>query len=135
MKILTRYVLREFLIPLVYCMTGFLSIYVLFDLFGSFSRLMSAKISFKTVVLYFCGYLSPYFHYIVPAALMLATLYTMWSFCRRSEIVAMRASGVSFLVRDGVLRRLGERELRAEEGAVGRADEAREIRPEPAFKG
>ena len=97
MKILTRYVLREFLIPLVYCMTGFLSIYVLFDLFGSFSRLMSAKISFKTVVLYFCGYLSPYFHYIVPAALMLATLYTMWSFCRHSEIVAMRASGVSFL--------------------------------------
>ena len=28
---------------------------------------------------------------------MLATLYTMWSFCRHSEITAMRASGVSFL--------------------------------------
>ena len=97
MKILTRYVLREFLIPLFYCMTGFLSIYVLFDLFGSFSRIVDAEVSLKTTVLYFCGYLSPYFHYIAPAALMLATLYTMWSFCRHSEIVAMRASGVSFL--------------------------------------
>lgn len=97
MKILTRYVLREFLIPLFYCLVGFLSIYVLFDLFGSFSRIVSSKIPFWSVVRYFCGYLAPYFHYIVPAALMLATLYTMWCFCRHSEIVAMRASGVSFL--------------------------------------
>ena len=97
MKILTRYVLREFLVPFFYCMVGFLSIYVLFDLFGSFSRLMAANIDIKTAALYFCGYLAPYFHYIVPAALMLATLYTMWNFCRHSEIVAMRASGVSFL--------------------------------------
>lgn len=97
MKILTRYVLREFLVPLFYCLTGFLSIYVLFDLFGSFSRLYSSHIGFATAMRYFCGYLAPYFHYIVPAALMLATLYTMWMFCRHSEIVAMRASGVSFI--------------------------------------
>ena len=97
MKILTRYVLREFLVPLFYCLVGFVSIYVLFDLFGSFSRIIEANVDTKTAVLYFCGYLSPYFHYIVSAALMLATLYTMWSFCRHSEIVAMRASGVSFL--------------------------------------
>ena len=95
MSLLTRYILREFLIPLFYCMAGFLSIYVLFDLFGSFSRIMEAGLSAKEVVSYFCGYLAPYFHYIVPAALMLATLYTMWRFCRHSEVVAMRASGVS----------------------------------------
>ena len=97
MKILTRYVLREFLVPLFYCLTGFFSIYVLFDLFGSFSRLVSAKLSVAETLTYFCGYLAPYVHYIIPAALMLATLYTMWSFCRHSEITAMRASGVSFM--------------------------------------
>ena len=98
MKILSRYVLREFLVPLFYCLSGFLMIYVLFDLFGSFSRMVEAKISVKTAILYFCGYLAPYFHYLAPAALMLATLYTLWMFCRHSELVAMRASGVSFLV-------------------------------------
>ena len=97
MKILSRYVLREFMIPLFYCLTGFLMIYVLFDLFGSFSRMAEAKISLPSAAMYFCGYLAPYFHYIAPAALMLATLYTMWSFCRHSELVAMRAGGVSFL--------------------------------------
>ena len=97
MRILTRYVLREFVIPLFYCLAGFVSIYVLFDLFGSFSRIVESDLSFGEIALYFCGYFAPYFHYIVAAALRLAALYTMWTFCRHSEIVAMRASGVSFL--------------------------------------
>lgn len=97
MRILTRYVLKEFLVPLFYCLTGFVSIYVLFELFGSFSRMMEAHLGWGNALRYFCGYLAPYFHYIMPAALMMATLYTMWMFCRHSEITAMRASGVSFL--------------------------------------
>ena len=97
MGILSRYVFREFLAPLFYCLVGFISIYVLFDLFGSFSRMLEAHLGFADAALYFCGYLAPYFHYLAPAALMLATLYTMWMFCRHSEIVAMRASGIGFL--------------------------------------
>ena len=97
MKILTRYVLREFLVPLGYCLSGFISIYVLFELFGSFSKMMGEALTIKLVVLYFAGYLSPYFQYLAPASLMLATLYTMWMFCRHSEIIAMRASGISFM--------------------------------------
>ena len=97
MKLLTRYVLREFLVPLGYCLAGFVSLFVLFELFGSFSRILSAHLPALEVVRYFAGYLAPYFKWLAPAALMLATLYTMWTFCRHSEIVAMRASGVSFL--------------------------------------
>ena len=97
MGILSRYIFREFLVPLAYCLAGFISIYVLFDLFGSFARMLEAKLSFTDAVMYFCGYLAPYFHYLAPAALMLATLYTIWTFCRHSELVAMRASGVSFI--------------------------------------
>lgn len=97
MSILYRYVLREYLVPLGYCLAGFISIYVLFELFGSFSRLMEAKLPLSLTVRYFFGYMAPFFHYLAPAALMLAALYTMWNFCRQGELVAMRASGVSFL--------------------------------------
>lgn len=97
MRILSKYVLREFLVPLAYCLSGFVAIYVLFELFGSFSRLMDSGLPFSLILRYFLGYLAPYFMYLAPAALMLATLYTMWNFCRHSEIIAMRASGVSFL--------------------------------------
>lgn len=96
MKILTRYVLREFCVPLFYCLTGFVSIYLLFELFGSFSRLVSARPGFLKACTYLAGYLAPYFEWMAPACLMLATLYTMWNFCRHSEIIAMRASGIGF---------------------------------------
>ena len=109
MRILTRYVFREYLIPLAYCLGGFVSIYVLFELFGSFSRLMEAKLPFGVVAEYFCAYLAPYFEWLAPAALMLAALYTMWSFCRHSEIIAMRANGISFgaIVRPVLMVALG----------------------------
>ena len=97
MKILYRYVLKEYLVPLAYCLGGFLSVYVLFELFGSFSRLMEAKLPFLMTVDYFAAYLSPFFEYLAPAALMLAALYTMWGFCRHSELIAMRANGIGFL--------------------------------------
>ena len=96
MKILSRYVFREFCVPLSYCMAGFLSIYLLFELFGSFSRLMEAKPGFLKAAQYLSGYLAPYFEWMAPACLMLATLYTMWNFCRHSELIAMRASGIGF---------------------------------------
>lgn len=97
MSKLTLYILREFIVPLFYCLVGFLGIYILFELFGSFSRLADSNLSLKECVLYFGGYLSPFFHYLASAAMMLATLYTMWNFCRYSELTAMRASGISLL--------------------------------------
>lgn len=96
MKKITKYVLKEFSVPLFYCLTGFISIYVLFELFGSFSRLCESDMPFSVIVQYFLAYLAPHFIWLAPAALMLATLYTMWNFCRHSELVAMRASGLGF---------------------------------------
>ncbi|MFO7937925.1 MAG: LptF/LptG family permease [Kiritimatiellia bacterium] len=98
MTILFRYVLKEFLKPLFYCMTGFLGIYIIFELFESFNRILENKPSVWQISEFFIGYVSPYLQWIIPAALMLATLYTMWNFCRHSEISAMRASGIGFAV-------------------------------------
>ena len=82
--------------PLFYCFTGFISIYVLFELFNSFSRLSASNAPFGKIALYFAGYLAPYFEWLAPACLMLAALYTMWNFCRHSELIAMRANGIGF---------------------------------------
>ena len=95
MRILFRYVFREFCIPLAYCLLGFVGIFVFFEMFTSSSRIASAHLSFGEIVTCFAGYLAPHFQYLASAALMLATLYTMWNFSRHSEIVAMRASGIS----------------------------------------
>ena len=96
MRILHRYVLREFLVPLIYCLLGFVGIYVMFEAFSSFNRISESSLSWTIFVAYFAGYLSPYLRYLVPAALLLAALYTMWNFCRHSELTAMRAGGIGF---------------------------------------
>ncbi len=98
MRILTRYVLCEFLIPLTYCLAGFLGIYIVFELFDSFNRILDSHPPVFQVAAFFAGYLSPYLEWLIPAALLLGTLYTMWNFCRHSELTAMRASGIGFLV-------------------------------------
>ena len=96
MTILFRYVLKEFLTPLFYCITGFLGIYVIFELFNSFNRIVENKPPFLKIAGFFMGYVSPYLQWMIPAALLLATLYTLWNFCRHSEINAMRSSGIGF---------------------------------------
>jgi LPS export ABC transporter permease LptG len=98
MRILSKYILREFLVPLAYCLIMFLGIYILFELISSFDDLLAAKPPFLTIVAYFIGYLSPFFIWLFPATLMLAALYTMWNFCRHSEVTAMRANGIGFVV-------------------------------------
>ena len=81
MKILTRYILREFCVPLFYCMTGFISIYLLFELFGSFSRLMAAKPGIPAAATYLAGYFAPYFQ--PKAAIRITTPSQNWISSRK----------------------------------------------------
>jgi len=96
MKILQKYVLREFLLPFIYCFCTFYGLYVLCTLFSTFKKITEAHPPAVYVVRYLMGYMSPYVVWLLPASLMLATLYTMWQFCHHSEIIAMRANGLSY---------------------------------------
>ena len=96
MRIVTRYLLREFLGPLAACFVSFNAIFVLFDLFGHLSRFLDADLPLRLVFRYYAGVVSYYSAWFIPASCMLATLYTMWRLSHHSEITAMRASGISF---------------------------------------
>lgn len=96
MKILQKYVLREFLLPFAYCFCTFYGLYVLCTLFSSFKKIAEAQPSAAFVARYLMDYMSPYVVWLLPASLMLAALYTMWRFCHHSEIIAMRANGLSY---------------------------------------
>ena len=43
MRILSRYVLREFLTPVFYCIVAFASLHVVLELFGEFDKILAAK--------------------------------------------------------------------------------------------
>ena len=96
MSIVTRYLLRQFLGPLLACLVAFNGIFILFDLFGHLSKFIDADLPLPMVLKYYLGVVCTYSHWFLPASCMLATLYSMWQLSHHSELTAMRASGISF---------------------------------------
>lgn len=90
-----KYLLRRYLAPMIYCLAAFSMVYVVYDLFDHLAKFIEVKTPLILVIRYYLCLLLPTLEYIVPASLLLATLYTLWRLTRNNELTAMRASGVS----------------------------------------
>jgi lipopolysaccharide export system permease protein len=95
MRLLDRYLLRELLLPLSFCLGGFLVFWVAFDLFAKISDLQDAKMQGVDVVEYYFVRTPEILVILLPVALLLALLYTLTQLARHHEITAMRAAGIS----------------------------------------
>ena len=95
MKILTNYLLKSLLVPLVYCLFGFTLILVIGDLFDNFSDFLESGTRPLEIVYYYGQKLPSKTIYLMPVCLLLAMLYSLSRLTRHSEITAMRAGGVS----------------------------------------
>mgnify|MGYP006423377801 CR=1 FL=1 len=95
MKLVDKHLLREFLTPVGYCLLAFGMILIVNELFGDVSRIIEAKPPWHVVLRFYISILGPTMQFLVPASLMLATLYTLHGLTRNNELVAMRASGIS----------------------------------------
>lgn len=94
MKILDKYILSEYIKPVVYCLLAFSMIFVLWDLMGHLSKFIGAQASPLLIAKYYIFVLAPALVLLAPASLLLATLYTLWQFSRSNQLIAMKASGI-----------------------------------------
>jgi len=95
MRLLDRYLLREFLIPLGFCLGGFLVLWIAFNLFGQLHWLQEQGLSMPEIGKYYCFKSPEFLILVLPVALLLAMLYTLTNHARYNEITAIRAAGVS----------------------------------------
>ena len=95
MRILTKYLLREFAWPLLYCFDAFAMLWIVMDLFGHLDDFIVNHASFATVFRYYLTLFPEGFVEILPMALLLALLFCLTNLGRHNELTAMRASGVS----------------------------------------
>ena len=95
MKILTQYLFKSLMLPLLYCMLGFTLIFIINDLFDNFSDFLKSDIRAVEILTYYGLVLPPVIVLILPACLLLAMLYSLSNLTRHNEITAMRAGGVS----------------------------------------
>src|SRR6266496_5085303 len=96
MRLLDRYLLRELLIPLGYCLSGLLIVWVFFDLSRKLEEFHQDELSELEIVHYYLlvipGMLG---EIVIPVSLLLALLYALTNHARHQELTAIRAAGVS----------------------------------------
>ncbi len=95
MRLLDRYLLRELLIPLGYCLSGFLLLWVSSDLINSLKDFQEHKLGVVDIAQFYLVKTPEFLVLILPIGLLLALLYSLTNHARHHEITAIRAAGVS----------------------------------------
>src|SRR5437667_4815556 len=96
MRLLDRYLLRELLVPLGYCLGGILVLWIAFDLFSELGAFQQEQLRPAEIARYYLVKTPRWLQEIIlPAALLLALLYTLTNHARHHELTAIRAAGVS----------------------------------------
>ncbi len=95
MKILPRYLFKNLAQPLLYLLLAFSLLFIIADFMNDGIDLVKSKVSPLVILRYYSLVLPSNTIFIVPICLLLSTLYSLSMLTRHSEIVAMRASGVS----------------------------------------
>jgi lipopolysaccharide export system permease protein len=94
-RLLDRYVLRNFLQVYFYCIAGFVSIWLIFDISDNISTFIDERIGLLLAVRYYGTQVPEVFIILLPVSLLLALLFTLGRMSRSNEIVSMLTAGVS----------------------------------------
>lgn len=95
MRLLDRYLLRELLVPLGYCLCGFLLFWISSDLFVNLGEFQKKGMLARDILEYYLVILPEFLVLVLPIGLLLAMLYALTNHARHQEITAIRAAGVS----------------------------------------
>ncbi len=95
MKILDRYIIKQFLTILFFSLMAFLIIYILVDLIENIDYFIDKRAKFLTVVEYYL-YFAPYvLVFTIPIAMLLSTLFSLGILAKNHEITVIKSSGIS----------------------------------------
>lgn len=95
MRLLDRYLFRELLTPLAFCLGGLLILGNCFSLFGELDDFQKEKLRLLDVIEYTVAITPEFLVMVLPITLLLAMLYALTNHTRYNEITAMRAAGIS----------------------------------------
>lgn len=93
--ILTRYILREFWKLFILTLSSLLCLSLLIELFDKMNDFIEYHAKAGVIIEYFIFYIPRIVFYGTPIAVLLATLLTLGILSRNSELIAVRAAGLS----------------------------------------
>src|ERR1700751_483377 len=95
MRLLDRYVIRNFLQVYFYCIAGFISIWLIFDVSDNISTFIDEHVGLLLVLRYYGTQIPQVLIILLPVSLLLSLLFSLGRMSRANEIVSMLTAGVS----------------------------------------
>ncbi len=95
MRILDRYLLKHFVLSLLYCLLLFSIIFIVIDVFNNLDDFLKNSVSADIILSYYAYSLPAIFVQLIPIATTVSLLFTLANLNKHHEIIAMKASGVS----------------------------------------
>ena len=95
MRLLDRYVIRNFVQVYFYCIAGFISIWLIFDVSDNISTFIDEHVGLALVVRYYATQIPQVLIILLPVSLLLSLLFSLGRMSRANEIVSMLTAGVS----------------------------------------
>jgi lipopolysaccharide export system permease protein len=95
MRLLDRYVIRNFLEAYFYCIAAFFSIWLVFDISDNISTFLDERLPLHRVLHYYLTQVPQIFVILLPISLLLGLLFCLGRMSRANEIVSMLTAGIS----------------------------------------
>jgi lipopolysaccharide export system permease protein len=96
-RIIDKYLLKEFTLPLVYCFDAFVMLFIVLDLLDNLSDFLQYHAKIPAILSYYLIILPEAVVMILPMSLLLAVLFCLSNLGKNNELIALRASGISIL--------------------------------------
>jgi lipopolysaccharide export system permease protein len=94
-RTIDKYLLREFLLPVVYCFDAFVMLYIVQDLLGRLGEFIQLHARVSQVINYYIIILPEALVVMLPVAILLGLLFCLSNLGKNNELIAFRASGIS----------------------------------------
>lgn len=95
MRIISKYVLKEFISFLMFSILAFIAIFVLVDIVEHLDNLIDDNVGAKIILLYYIFFLPYIVVLTLPVAMLITTMFSLGRLVSDNEITALKASGVS----------------------------------------
>jgi lipopolysaccharide export system permease protein len=95
MKLLDRYIIRQFLVTSLFALVSVLIIFIVIDAMEKLDDFLDHQATWGVIVLYYVNFIPEIIRLITPVALLLASLFVTARMSSQNELTAMKSSTIS----------------------------------------
>ncbi len=95
MKIITRYIIMDFLRYLLMCLAVLVFIYIVINLFDNLGQFLAKNVTMIDIAIYYLYLMPSYMILLIPVAAIMAVFFVFGVMAKNRELIALKTSGLN----------------------------------------